>query len=253
MATMDTTRAAPPSETRAETTADTNRLLAVMPQELRAALRPALRRVELQRGDVLGEPDLPLRHLYFPTTAVVSLLAPSEHGPSTELALTGREGVVGLGLVLGGIPNVTCAVVHVAGEAWRLPAAEAVAAFAQSEPFRRVVLGFAQALMAQISQAVVCNRHHSVDQALCRWLLMVQDRVGADELHVTQQLVADALGVRREAITEAAGKLQASGGIRTSRGMVRIVGREILEARSCECYAAVTAEFESLLRHFRSG
>ena len=229
--------------------ADSNLLLALLPAAERERLLPHFGRAELARGDILGEPDVPLRHLYFPTSAVVSLLVPSERGPSTEIALTGREGAVGVGLVLG-MPNASCAVVHVAGEAWRLPAASAVAEFERSEPFRRLLLGFAQALMTQISQAVVCNRHHSVDQALCRWLLLVQDRVGSDELHVTQQLVADALGVRREAVTEAAGKLQAQGGIRTTRGVIRILERHVLEQRSCGCYGVVTGEFSALFAHF---
>lgn len=233
--------------------ADSNLLFALLSDAERARLRPLLCRVVLDRGAALGEPDVPLRHLYFPTTAVVSLLAMSEHGPSTELALTGREGAVGVGLVLGDMPIGACAAVHVAGEAYRMPAAVAVAEFERSEPFRRLLLGFAQALITQISQAVVCNRHHSVDQAICRWLLMVQDRVGADELHVTQQLIADSLGVRREAIVEAAGKLQMLGGIRTTRGVIRILERGILEQRSCRCYGVVTREFGALQRHLREG
>jgi CRP-like cAMP-binding protein len=225
---------------------ESNLLFSMLPAAERARLRLQLCRVELERGDALGEPDVPLRHLYFPTSAVVSLLAAADHGPSTELALTGREGAVGVGLVLGSMPNAACAIVHVAGEAYRMPAAAAIAEFEASEPFRRLLLSFAQALITQISQAVVCNRHHSVDQALCRWLLMVQDRVAADDLHVTQQLIADSLGVRREAIVEAAGKLQMLGGIRTTRGVVRILDRGILEQRSCGCYGVVTEAFGAL-------
>jgi CRP-like cAMP-binding protein len=229
-----------------------NLLLAALPAPERERLGTLLARAELARGDVLGERDVPLRHVYFPTTAVVSLLAADERSPATEIALTGREGAVGLGLVFGGRSPSASAVVHVAGDAWRMPAATARAEFERSEPFRHLLLGFAQARTTQIGQAVVCNRHHSVDQALCRWLLLVRDRVGSDELHVTQQLIADALGVRREAIVEAAGKLQALGGIRYTRGVIHIVERRILAARSCGCYAVVTEAFEDLLGSLRT-
>ncbi|MDQ6685403.1 MAG: Crp/Fnr family transcriptional regulator [Pseudomonadota bacterium] len=224
-----------------------NLLLASLPQAEGQRLLPALGRVVLERGDVLCEPGVPLRHLYFPTTAVVSLLASSDGGASTELALTGREGVVGVGLFLGGMPNLSCAVVHVAGEAFRLPASGLEALLSDGGALQRTLFRYVQALLTQVSQSVVCNRHHSVDQALCRWLLMIQDRVGYDELHVTQQLIADSLGVRREAITEAAGKLQDLGAIRYARGLIRIVDRSTLTRRSCGCYSVVAGEFEALL------
>lgn len=226
--------------------ADDNLLLAALPARERERLAPLLARAELARGDTLGDRDVPLRHLWFPTTAVVALLAVDDRSPATEIALTGREGAVGLGLVFGGSSPATSAVVHVAGGAWRLPAAAARDAFETSDAFRAVLLGFAHARTTQIAQAVVCNRHHSVDQALCRWLLLVRDRVGADELHVTQQLIADALGVRREAIVEAAGKLQALGGIAYTRGVIRIVEPRTLVARACGCYAVVTEAFHDL-------
>ena len=225
----------------------TNLLLASLPEACRLALQPHLAPVELERGDVLCEPGARLMHAYFPITAVVSLLAVSRKGASTELALTGREGVVGAGLILGGLPSTYRAVTHVAGQALRLSAARLVIELGMGGPLQQTLLRYTLALMAQISQAVVCNRHHSVEQALCRWLLMIRDRVGSDELLVTQQLIADSLGVRREGITEAAGRLQEAGCIRSARGRIEVMDRAALMLRSCECYAVVDDEFRLLL------
>ena len=223
-----------------------NLLLASLPDSDRHRLVRQLSPVLLKRGDVLCDPDVRLRHLYFPTTSVVSLLAVSETGTSTELALTGREGVVGVGLFLGATPATLRAVAHVAGEAWSLSASALETEFERGGALQRVLLRFALALMTQISQAVVCNRHHSIEQAFCRWLLMIRDRVGSDSLQVTQQLVADSLGVRREGIVEAAGRLQDAGCISNARGVITVVDRAALELRSCECYRVVADEFARL-------
>ncbi len=227
--------------------ASTNLLLAALSEADRLGLQPDITPVRFERGAVLCEPGVPLRHLYFPTTAVVSLLAVSGRGVATELALTGREGAVGVGMFLGGLASTVRAVAHVEGEVLRLSGARVASEFGRGGALQRILLRFSQALMAQISQAVVCNRHHSVEQALCRWLLMVRDRVGSDRLQVTQQLIADSLGVRREGITEAAGRLQEAGCIRNARGLIEVLDRAALEGRSCECYAVVRGEFERLL------
>ena len=223
-----------------------NLLLASLPPDACERLQLRLEAVRLQRGDVLMEPGLPMRHLYFPVTAVVSLLAVGERGTTTELALIGREGAVGVDLFLAGTGTALRAEVHVAGEALRIPAARLASEFGRGEVLHRTLLRYTLALIMQISQAVVCNRHHSVEQALCRWILMIHDRVGTDALHVTQRLIADSLGVRREGITEAAGRLQEAGSIRCARGLITVTDRAALELRSCECYALVARELERL-------
>jgi CRP-like cAMP-binding protein len=224
-----------------------NHLLGSLPSTERAGLLPDLEPVTFKLGDVLYESGVALRHLYFPTTAVVSLLFVTESGASTELAVAGREGVVGIGLFMGGESTPSRAVVQIAGDALRLPVAALDREFKRGGPLQLGLLRYTQALITQMSQTAVCNRHHSVEKQLCRWLLLSLDRVDANELRMTQQLIADMLGVRREGVTEAAGKLQEWGCIRYSRGLIKVVDREGLERRVCECYSVVNREYGRLL------
>jgi CRP-like cAMP-binding protein len=225
----------------------TNHLLGSLPSADRTRILPELEAVTFKLGDVLYESGVALRHLYFPTTSVVSLLFVTESGASTELAVAGREGVVGIGLFMGGESTPSRAVVQIAGDALRLPVAALDREFKRGGPLQLGLLRFTQALITQMSQTAVCNRHHSVEQQLCRWLLLSLDRVDAHELRMTQQLIADMLGVRREGVTEAAGKLQEWGCIRYSRGLIKVVDREGLERRVCECYSVVNREYGRLL------
>jgi CRP-like cAMP-binding protein len=225
----------------------TNHLLASLPAPDQSRLLPQLEAVAFQLGDVLYESGVSLRHLYFPTTSVVSLLFVTESGASTELAVTGREGVVGIGLFMGGESTPSRAVVQIAGNALRLPIADLQREFKLGGPLQSALLRFTQALITQMSQTAVCNRHHSVEQQLCRWLLLSLDRVDSDELRMTQQLIADMLGVRREGVTMAAAKLQEWGCIRYSRGLIRVIDRDGLEHRVCECYSVVDREYGRLL------
>ena len=226
---------------------DTNHLLAALPDAERARLQPQFEAVSFKLGAVLYESGVALSHLYFPTTSVVSLLFVTESGASTELAVTGREGVVGIGLFMGGESTPSRAVVQIAGDALRLPVAALDAEFKLGGPLQLALLRFTQALITQMSQTAVCNRHHSVEQQLCRWLLLSLDRVDSSELRMTQQLIADMLGVRREGVTEAAGKLQGWGCINYKRGLIRVVDRKGLEKRVCECYSVVNREYGRLL------
>ena len=225
----------------------TNHLLAALPNEDRARLLPHLEAVSFELGEVLYESGVALRHLYFPTTAVISLLFVTESGASAELAVTGREGVVGIGLFMGGESTPSRAVVQIAGDALRLPVAVLDREFKLGGPLQVGLLRFTQALITQMCQTAVCNRHHSVEKQLCRWLLLSLDRVDALELRMTQQLIADMLGVRREGVTESARKLQDWGCIRYSRGLIKVVDREGLERRVCECYSVVNREYGRLL------
>ena len=184
---------------------------------------------------MIYESGVKLRHLYLPTSSVVSLLFVTESGASTELAVAGREGCVGIGLFMGGESTPSRAVVQIAGAALRLPVAELDLEFQRGGPFQSALLRFTQALITQMAQTAVCNRHHSVEQQLCRWLLLSLDRIDTDELRMTQQLIADMLGVRREGVTVAAAKLQEWGCIRYSRGLIKLLDRAGLEQRVCEC------------------
>lgn len=225
-----------------------NHLLAALPPAERDRLLPDLEHVSFKLGAVLYESGVALRNLYFPTTAVVSLLFVTESGASAELAVAGREGVVGTGLFMGGESTPSRAVVQIEGDCLRLPVAALDREFKRGGPLQSGLLRFTQALIVQMCQTAVCNRHHSVEQQLCRWLLLSLDRVDSDELRMTQQLIADMLGVRREGVTEAAGKLQGWGSIRYSRGLIKVLDRNGLEKRVCECYSVVNREYGRLLR-----
>jgi CRP-like cAMP-binding protein len=185
--------------------------------------------------------------VYFPTTAIVSLLYVMENGSSAEIAVVGNEGVVGISLFMGGESTPSRAVVQSAGSGCRLDAAAMMAEFNRGGPVLHLLLRYTQALITQMAQTAVCNRHHSLDQQLCRWLLLSLDRLQGDELIMTQELIANMLGVRREGVTEAALKLQKAGLIRYSRGHITVLDRAGLEARTCECYAVVKREYDRLL------
>jgi CRP-like cAMP-binding protein len=224
-----------------------NQLLAALPDEELLRWRHHLEPVELHAGQVLYEPGRLQSHVYFLSTAIVSLLYVTEDGESAEIAVIGNEGVVGIALFMGGETTLNRAVVQRAGLALRLTGQAIKAEFSRSTPLLHLLLRYTQALITQMAQTAVCNRHHTVDQQLCRWLLMSLDRTQGDELIMTQQLIANMLGVRREGVTEAALKLQHAGLISYARGHVKVLDRPGLEHRSCECYAVVKAEYDRLL------
>jgi CRP-like cAMP-binding protein len=198
-------------------------------------------------GEAVCEPGIPMRYVYFPTTCIVSLLYVMENGASAEIAVVGNEGIVGVSLFMGGETTTSRAVVQSAGYAYRLTGQHLKDAFFLAGPVQRLLLRYTQALLTQMSQTAVCNRHHSVDQQLCRWLLLSLDRLPSNELTMTQELIANMLGVRREGVTEAAGELQRAGLIHYKRGKITVIDRPGLEARVCECYAVVKREFDRLL------
>ncbi len=224
-----------------------NRLLAALPDEDYEALRPFLDPVELPLGMALYESGGVQGYVYFPTSAIVSLLYVLENGSSAEIAVTGCEGLVGIALFMGGETTPSRAVVQSAGTGYRIKAAALKTRFEAGGGLQLLLLRFTQALITQMTQTAVCNRHHAVDQQLCRWLLLSLDRLPANDLVMTQELIANMLGVRREGVTEAAGKLQAAGLIEYSRGRITVLDRPGLEARSCECYAVVKKEYDRLL------
>jgi CRP-like cAMP-binding protein len=223
-----------------------NRILAALPAAERARLEDDLELVTLPIGHVLFEPGDILDFVYFPTTCIVSLVFTTEDGSSAELAMTGSDGLIGIPLVLGGRTTTYKAVVQSEGAAFRLRAAVMGWELDQHGNLLRLCLCFTQALLTQMAQSVVCNRHHSVDQQLCRWILLSLDRLPGNQLDMTQELIANMLGVRREAVTEAAGKLQAAGLIHYRRGHITVTDRPGLEARVCECYRVVRAEYDRL-------
>jgi CRP-like cAMP-binding protein len=224
-----------------------NYLLTVLPADEYARLFPYLELVFLPLGTVLYEPGVQLRHAYFPTTAIVSLLYVMENGASTEIAVIGNEGIVGISLFMGGETTTNRAVVQSAGHAYRLKRQLLKDEFEHVVPMQHLLLRYTQALLTQMAQTAVCNRHHSLDQQLCRWLLLSLDRLPLNELVMTQELIANMLGVRREGVTEAAGNLQRAGLIEYHRGHITVLDRAGLEARACECYAVVKQEFDRLL------
>lgn len=228
-----------------------NLLLAALPTEDQERIAPYLNEVALDLGAVLYEAGGQLKYLYFPTTMIVSLLYVTVNGSSTELAVTGHEGAVGIALFMGGNTTNSRAVVQSAGKAQRLPARILDQEFQSGGALQWLLLRFTQALIAQMTQTAVCNRHHSLEQQLCRWLLISLDRLNSNKLRMTQQLIADMLGVRREGVTEAAGRLQAGGAITYKRGMITIDDRTVLEARVCECYGVVNSEYTRLLQDVR--
>jgi len=225
----------------------TNDLLASLPPDDWTRIAPLLEAVELPLGKVLYESGNKMTHVYFPTTAIVSLLYVLENGSSAEIAVVGYEGVVGISLFMGGESTPSRAVVQSAGRGYRLRGARIKEEFARSGPVMHLMLRYTQALITQMAQTAVCNRHHSLDQQLCRWLLLSLDRLEGPDLVMTQELIANMLGVRRAGVTEAAGKLQKLGLIRYTRGHIHVLDREGLEARVCECYAVVKKEYDRLL------
>ena len=224
-----------------------NRLLSEIPDDDYERILPSLQQVEFSLGEVVYEFGGKLDYVYFPTTAIVSLLYTMENGSSAEMGLTGNDGIVGIALFMGGGTMPNRAVVQSAGAAVRMRAKVLQDEFARGGKFQRLLLRYTQALITQISQTAVCNRLHSVEQQLCRWLLLSHDRVKADELIMTQELIADMLGVRREGVTVAAGRLQDDGAISYVRGHIKILDRKKLEETVCECYRVVKDEFDRLL------
>jgi CRP-like cAMP-binding protein len=224
-----------------------NHLLNALPAEDYKRIAAHLELVPLKLGEILYEPGIKLRYVYFPTTAIVSLLYVMEDGASAEIAIVGNEGILGISLFMGGETTPSRAVVQSAGYGYRLRAQLLKDEFGRFGPFLRLLLRYTQALITQMAQTAVCNRHHSVDQQLCRWLLLSLDRLASRELSMTQELIANMLGVRREGVTEAAGKLQDAGLIHYRRGRITVLDRPRLEARSCECYQVVKTEFDRLL------
>jgi CRP-like cAMP-binding protein len=224
-----------------------NRLLAALPRNEYERLVPQLQPVSFSLGEVVYEFGGQLEYVFFPTTSIVSLLYTMENGSSAEMGLTGNDGVVGIAIFMGGgtIPNR--AVVQSAGAALRMKAKVLQDEFAQGGKFQQLLLRDTQALITQISQTAVCNRLHTVEQQLCRWLLLSRDRIKTDELIMTQELIADMLGVRREGVTVAAGRLQDAGAISYVRGRIKILDRQKLEDTVCECYLVVKTEFDRLL------
>ena len=209
--------------------------------------QPLLEDVEMPLGRVLYEADKTLSHVYFPTTSIVSLLTVLENGSSAEIAVVGNDGLVGVSLFMGGGSTPSRAVVQSAGHGFRLKAEDMKREFDRGGPVLHLLLRYTQALITQMSQTAVCNRHHSLDQQLCRWLLLSLDRLDGSELVMTQELIANMLGVRREGVTDGATKLQNAALISYSRGRIRVLDRPGLEKRSCECYKVVKNEYDRLL------
>jgi CRP-like cAMP-binding protein len=224
-----------------------NRLLAVLPDAEWQRWLPQLEWVTLPLGLVLYESGRPLSHVYFPTTAIISMLYVMEDGASAEIAVVGREGVLGISLFMGGETTPSRAVVQSGGEGFRLRASVVKEEFSKSHAVMYLLLRYTQALITQMAQTAVCNRHHALDQQLCRWLLLSLDRLQGNDLVMTQELIANMLGVRREGVTEAALKLQELGLIRYARGHVTVLDRAALEQRTCECYEVVKREYDRLL------
>ncbi len=224
----------------------TNRLLAALPEETWQRWLPLLEPFDMPLGQVMYESGETLTHVYFPTTAIVSLLYVMENGASAEIAVVGNEGLVGVSLFMGGGSTPSRAVVQSAGKSFRMTSQAIKDEFTRM-PVLHLLLRYTQALLTQMAQTAVCNRHHSLDQQLCRWLLLSLDRLEGNELVMTQELIANMLGVRREGVTEGALKLQKSGLIRYARGRIAVLDRAGLERLTCECYAVVKKEYDRLL------
>lgn len=239
--------AAPASSSEPAPVQEQNALLAALPHEDWCRMREHLEPVELSAGQVLYESGAVLKYGYFPINAVVSLLYVTEAGASAEVAVVGREGVVGIPIFMGGGSTPSQAVVQSAGQGWRVSAAALRREFSRSPAVMGLLLRYTQALIVQMTQVAVCNRHHHVDQQLCRWLLLKLDRLSGNEIVVTQETMALMLGVRREGVTEAALALQRAGLISYRRGHVFVLDRVGLERRCCECYAVIKAEYQRLL------
>jgi len=224
-----------------------NRLLAALLPDEHDRIFPNLELVPMPLGHVVCESGLEMRHVYFPTTSIVSLLYVMEDGSSAEIAVVGNEGIVGISLFMGGETTTSRAVVQSAGHAYRLRGQSIKDSFLRAGTMQRLLLCYTQALLTQMAQTAVCNRHHSIDQQLCRWLLISLDRLPSNVLVMTQELIANMLGVRREGVTEAAGKLQRAGLIHYNRGKITVLDRPGLERRVCECYQVVKTEFDRLI------
>jgi len=224
-----------------------NHLLAALPEAERERLFPHLKLVSLQLGRALYEAGDRLQHIYFPTDSIVSLLYVLENGQSAEISVVGNDGAIGVSLFMGGETTTSRAIVQSAGFAYRLSGARLKSEFARHGETLHVLLRYTQSLITQMAQTAVCNRHHSVDQQLCRWLLLSLDRLPTNRLLMTQELIANMLGVRREGVTEAAGKLQKRGVIAYRRGLIEVLDRQTLEDSSCECYAALKRETDRLM------
>ncbi|CAM3823233.1 Crp/Fnr family transcriptional regulator [Polynucleobacter arcticus] len=226
---------------------DRNYLFHSIPNADWERLLPHIEPVDLPLGKVLYEPGTKMSHVYFPSTAIVSLLYALENGSSAEIAVVGNEGAVGISIFMGGESTTSRAVVQSAGKGYRIKSSLILAEFNQSGPIMHLLLRYTQALITQMSQTAVCNRHHTLDQQFCRWLLLSLDRLTSNELIMTQELIANMLGVRREGVTEAALKVQAAGLIQYARGHITILDRAGLEHRTCECYQVVKTEYQRLL------
>ena len=224
-----------------------NHLLAALPPAIQQRLFPMLELVPLPLGKVLYESGDTMRYVYFPTDSIVSLLYVMESGASAEISVVGKDGIVGVSLFMGGESTSSRAVVQSAGSAYRLAGQKLKDEFNRHSELMQLLLRYTQSLITQMAQTAVCNRHHSIDQQLCRWLLLSLDRLPDNKLTMTQELIANMLGVRREGVTEAAGKLQKLGGIDYCRGHITVLDRSKLEALSCECYAVVKRESDRLL------
>lgn len=224
-----------------------NHLLAALPTEVQDRLTPYLELLSLPLGKVIYESGDALRHVYFPTDSIVSLLYVMENGASAEISVVGNEGLVGVAVFMGGESTPSRAIVQSAGHAYRLRGQRFKDEFNRHGEMLHLMLRYTQALITQMAQTAVCNRHHSIDQQLCRWLLLSLDRLPSNQLTMTQELIANMLGVRREGVTDAAGKLQRLGVIEYSRGHIEVLDRPQLEQLSCECYAVVKTETDRLL------
>jgi CRP-like cAMP-binding protein len=224
-----------------------NSLFQFIPSQEWDRLSPHIEAVELPLGKVLYEPGTKMSHVYFPTTAIVSLLYALENGSSAEIAIVGYEGVVGISIFMGGESTSSRAVVQSAGLGYRVKSSLLLQEFNKGGPVMHLLLRYTQALITQMSQTAVCNRHHTLDQQFCRWLLLSLDRLPSNELVMTQELIANMLGVRREGVTEAALKVQKAGLIQYSRGHITVLDRPGLERRTCECYQVVKTEYDRLL------
>lgn len=224
-----------------------NQLLAALPSEVKQRLSPFLEPVHLSLGQVLHEAGGALSHVYFPIDAIVSLLYVTENGASAEIAVMGNEGLVGIAVFMGGESTTSRAIVQSTGHALRLPVNQLKDEFNRHGEMLHLLLRYTQALITQMAQTAVCNRHHSIDQQLCRWLLLSLDRLSGNQLDMTQELIANMLGVRREGVTEAAGKLHKLGVIEYRRGHITVLDRPRLEQLCCECYAVVKKESDRLM------
>jgi len=230
-----------------------NLLLSALPSAVRERLEPALEGVRFGLGDIVFEAQQVEQYVYFPTDSIVSLLYVMQNGSSAEIASVGNEGMLGVAVVMGGGSTTTRAVVQAAGHAWRLPARLVKVELDNHSYLLELLLRYTQSLLTQMAQTSVCNRHHNIDQQLARWLLLSLDRLPTDTLRMTQELIANMLGVRREGVTQAAGKLRKLGVINYHRGRIKVLDRAQLERLSCECYAVVKAESERLLHHLKPG